>query len=181
MLTTPEPLGAVAPAHPLRAVSCCPAVTAKVPVTDDAGPPDPPESLLAAPPPPPPTAPLVVTWTAVAPTGTVVVDWMLHAWVSVQEEILDFTWVPNEYWSATTGVVVPVGVVTVTSTVPEPAGEVAVIDEAESAVMVPAWAPKSTAVALARFDPVMVTLVPPAVEPVTGLIEVRVGGGTITV
>ena len=48
------------------------------------------------------------------------------------------------------------------STVPVPAGDVAVIEVAESAVMVPGVDPKSTAEALARSVPVMVTLVPPA-------------------
>ena len=56
----------------------------------------------------------------------------------------------------------PPGVVTVTSTVPLPAGEVAVIEVAVSTVMVAALpVPKSTAVAPQRLVPVMVTLVPP--------------------
>ncbi len=64
---------------------------------------------------------------------------------------------------------VPPTVVTVTSTVPVPAGEVAVIEVAESAVMVAAFDPKSTALAPSRLVPVMVTLVPPPVGPLVGL------------
>jgi hypothetical protein len=67
----------------------------------------------------------------------------------------------------------PDGVVTVTSTVPVPLGAVAVMEVAESAVMVAAVEPKSTALALARLVPVIVTLVP--AEPEVGLIEVTVG------
>ena len=63
---------------------------------------------------------------------------------------------------------VPSGVVTVTSTVPVPGGELAVIELAESDVMSAAAEPKSTAVAPARFVPVMVTLVPPAGVPEPG-------------
>ena len=70
---------------------------------------------------------------------------------------------------------VPPAVVTVTSTVPLPAGEVAVIEVAESAVIVAALDPKSTALAPPRLVPVMVTLVPPPVGPLVGLIEVTVG------
>ena len=56
-----------------------------------------------------------------------------------------------------------------------PAGDVAVIDVAVSAVMVADVVPKSTAVAEARLVPVMTTLVPPAVGPLVGAIEVTVG------
>ena len=73
---------------------------------------------------------------------------------------------------------VPLAVVTVTSTVPAlPAGALAVIDVALSAVIVAAVVPKSTAVAALRFVPVMVTDVPPAVEPLVGETAVTVGGG----
>ena len=71
----------------------------------------------------------------------------------------------------------PNPVVTLTSTVPVPAGEVAVIDVAELTVKpVAGVAPKLTAVAPVKPVPVMVTEVPPAVGPVVGEIEVTVGG-----
>ena len=61
---------------------------------------------------------------------------------------------------------VPPAVVTVTSTMPVPAGEVAVTEVAVSAVMAVAGAePNFTEVAESRFVPVMTTLVPPAVGP----------------
>ena len=71
----------------------------------------------------------------------------------------------------------PNTVVTLTSTVPVPAGEVAVIDVAELTVKpVAGVAPKLTAVAPVKPVPVMVTEVPPAVGPVVGVVEVTVGG-----
>ena len=71
----------------------------------------------------------------------------------------------------------PNPVVTLTSTVPVPAGEVAVIDVAELTVKpVAGVAPKLTAVAPVKPVPVMVTEVPPAVGPVVGVVEVTVGG-----
>ena len=69
----------------------------------------------------------------------------------------------------------PPAVVTVMSCVPVPAGEVAVMDPAASAVTVPAVVPNLTAVALARLVPVTVTLVPPAPGPELGLTAVTVG------
>ena len=73
-------------------------------------------------------------------------------------------------------VLVPPGVVTVTSTVPLPAGEVAVIDVALLTVNDAALAlPNLTAVAPVRLAPVMVTLVPPAVGPLFGEIDVTDG------
>ena len=72
---------------------------------------------------------------------------------------------------------VPLGVVTVTSTVPVPAGEVIVRLLAVTPLMeVPAVAPKWTAVAPVRLVPVTVTEVPPAAGPLVGLSEVTVGG-----
>ena len=71
----------------------------------------------------------------------------------------------------------PPGVVTVTSTVPAPDGEVTVIDVAESAVTVPAVVPNLTVVAFVRLVPVTVTLVPPATGPTLGLTAVTVGAG----
>ena len=57
---------------------------------------------------------------------------------------------------------VPASVVTVTSTVPTPAGEVAVIWVALSTVKEPAaLLPNLTAVAPEKLVPVMVTLLPP--------------------
>ena len=79
--------------------------------------------------------------------------------------------------SAGTVAEVPLGVVTVTSTVPaDPAGEVTVIDVAESAVTVPATVPNLTDVAEARPWPVTVTVVPPLAGPEVGAMAVTVGG-----
>jgi len=62
---------------------------------------------------------------------------------------------------------VPPAVVTVTSTVPTPVGEVAVIWLALSTVKEPAaLLPNLTAVAPEKLVPVMVTLLPPDVGPV---------------
>ena len=71
----------------------------------------------------------------------------------------------------------PSAFVTVTSTVPIPAGEVAAIDVALLTVNVVATIPPNlTAVAPVKLLPVMVTGVPPAAEPLAGEIEVTVGG-----
>ena len=58
------------------------------------------------------------------------------------------------------------------------AGAVAVIELAESAVIVALIEPNLTDVAAARFVPVMVTLVPPAIGPLDGLIPVTTGRAT---
>ena len=65
---------------------------------------------------------------------------------------------------------VPPGVVTVTSTTPAvPAGLTAVIVvELTTMTLMAAVAPKSTTVAPPKLFPVMVTLVPPEVEPKRG-------------
>ena len=64
------------------------------------------------------------------------------------------------------------------STVPVPAGDVAVIEVAELTVKpVAGVAPKLTAVAPVNPVPVTVTEVPPAVGPAVGEIEVTVGAG----
>ena len=69
-------------------------------------------------------------------------------------------------------------VVTVTSTVPEPAGAVAVIVVSLLTLNnVAATVPKFTALAPVKFVPVIVTDVPPAVEPDDGLTPVTVGAG----
>jgi len=71
---------------------------------------------------------------------------------------------------------VPPGVVTVTSTVPVPAGEVAVIDVVLLTVNdVALVLPNLTAVAPVKLAPVIVTLVPPAAGPLLGEIEVTAG------
>jgi hypothetical protein len=82
-------------------------------------------------------------------------------------------------WSAGDVADVPPAVVTVTSTVPVPAGDVAVIEVAELTVKVVALvAPNFTAVAPVRLVPVMATDVPPVVGPAVGEIDVTVGGAT---
>ena len=79
-------------------------------------------------------------------------------------------------WSAEDGEEVPPGVVTVTSTVPLPAGEVAVIVPSTLLVKpVAGLDPKSTAVAPERLEPLMVTEVPPPVGPELGLTLVTDG------
>ncbi len=65
---------------------------------------------------------------------------------------------------------------TVTSTVSDPAGEVAVICVSLSTLIeVAAVPPKSTSVAPVKPLPVMVTESPPAAEPLVGLMPVIVG------
>ena len=74
---------------------------------------------------------------------------------------------------------VPPAVVTLMSTVPVPAGEVAVIWVAELTVkLVAGVAPNATAVAPVKPVPVMVTDVPPADGPDAGEIDVTVGAAT---
>ena len=80
-------------------------------------------------------------------------------------------------WSAADVADVPPAVVTLTSTVPVPAGEVAVIWVAELTVKpVAAVPPKFTAVAPDKLRPVITTLVPPASDPDVGEIDVPDGG-----
>jgi hypothetical protein len=65
------------------------------------------------------------------------------------------------------------------STVPVPAGAVAVMEVAEFTVIpVAAAAPKVTAVAPVNPVPVIVTVVPPVVGPAVGEIDVTVGAAT---
>jgi hypothetical protein len=79
-------------------------------------------------------------------------------------------------WSAADVADVPPAVVTVTSTVPVPAGEVAVIEVAELTVkLVALVAPNFTAVAPVNEVPVIVTDVPPVAGPEVGEIDVTVG------
>ena len=80
-------------------------------------------------------------------------------------------------------VLVPAEVVTVTSTVPVPAGEVAsqVVTEAHD-TPVAAVDPKSTVVApevVEKPVPVIVTVVPPVAGPVVGSTPVTVGAGGV--
>jgi hypothetical protein len=80
-------------------------------------------------------------------------------------------------WSLAPVALVPPAVVTVISIVPaEAAGEVAVIWVAVSLVIEAVFAPKLTAEAFARFVPVIVIEVPPAVVPEDGLTDVTAGG-----
>jgi hypothetical protein len=73
----------------------------------------------------------------------------------------------------------PPGIVTVTSTAPDPAGEVAVIDVALVIVNVlAAVPPKLTAVAPVKLVPAIVTEVPPTAGPEDGLTRVTAGGVT---
>ena len=82
-------------------------------------------------------------------------------------------------WSPPDVAEVPPAVVTVTWTIPVPAGDVAVIWVAELTVKpVAAVAPNATAVAFRRLVPVMVTVVPPPPGPVVGDIDVTVGAAT---
>ena len=82
-------------------------------------------------------------------------------------------------WSAALVAEVVPPTATVTSTVPMPAGLVAVQLVAELQVTdVPATVPKSTVVAPAvveKFVPVIVTTVPPEVDPDAGLMAVTAG------
>ena len=81
--------------------------------------------------------------------------------------------------SAAVVTLVPPGVVTVTSTVPVPAGAVAemvvalVTVNADAATL-----PNFTADAPVRFVPVIDTAVPPPAGPEAGLTAVTVGAGT---
>ena len=79
--------------------------------------------------------------------------------------------------SAALVALVPLGVVTVTSTAPAAcAGEVAVIEVAlTTAKLAAAVPPNDTAVAPVKLLPVMVTLVPPAIGPAFGLTALTVG------
>ena len=84
-------------------------------------------------------------------------------------------------WSAADVAEVPAPVVTVTSTVPAPAGDVATIEVAELTVkFVAPVTPKFTAVTPVKPVPVMVTVVPPIAGPDVGKIELTVGGGAGT-
>ena len=79
-------------------------------------------------------------------------------------------------WSAALVALVPPGVVTLTSTVPTPTGETAVMLVSELNVkLVAAVPPKRTAVTPVNPVPERVSVVLPAVGPEVGLIEVTIG------
>ena len=81
-------------------------------------------------------------------------------------------------WSAGDVALVPPGVVTVISTVPAPAGEVAVIFVAESTVKLEALIiPNLTTVAPENPVPLTVTEVPPTSCPAAGAMLVTAGTG----
>lgn len=63
----------------------------------------------------------------------------------------------------------PLELLTVTTTVPAPAGEVALITVSLTTLNFADVAPKSTVEAPVNPDPVMVTEVPPAAGPLVGL------------
>ena len=73
--------------------------------------------------------------------------------------------------------VVPPGVVTVTSTVPLPAGETAAIEVSEiTSKLVAGVEPNEDRARVLRFVPVIVTVVPPPSGPSDGLTLATVGG-----
>jgi hypothetical protein len=76
----------------------------------------------------------------------------------------------------------PLAQVTVTVTAPAACDGVVVVIvvEFETALPTPALPPKSTVQPLAKFVPVRVTLVPPAVEPLDGFTFVNVGAAATT-
>jgi hypothetical protein len=81
--------------------------------------------------------------------------------------------------SAAVSALVPDALVTRTLTVPLPAGLVAVHWFAVAqTTLVPALAPKATPVTPVKFEPVIVTTVPPPVGPNIGPIFVTTGGET---
>ena len=84
--------------------------------------------------------------------------------------------VPYVNLSAAVTELVPPAVVTVTSTVPDPGGLVAVIWVALETAKVPAAAvPNLTALAPPKLVPVSVTVVPPALGPLFGVNDVTAG------
>jgi hypothetical protein len=83
----------------------------------------------------------------------------------------------NRKWSALDVADVPLGVVTVTSMVPEAsAGATAVIAVSDTIVkLVAAVAPNVTALAPVKFVPVIVTTLPPLTDPSVALTALTVG------
>jgi hypothetical protein len=74
----------------------------------------------------------------------------------------------------------PPAVVTVTVTVPDPAGAVTVsfVVATVCTVVARSAGPKSTKVEFARWLPLMVTVPPPAAGPLDGVTEVTTGAAT---
>jgi hypothetical protein len=119
-------------------------------------------------------SPLIVT--EVPPAAGPVLGSMLvtTGWTALSSSSHAATLYVN--WSAAPVALVPLGVVTVTSTLPLPAGETAVIEVAELTVkLVAFFSPNLTVVAPLRLVPVTVTDVPPAVLPTLGSTLVTVG------
>lgn len=85
-------------------------------------------------------------------------------------------------WSAVLVADVPEPSVTVTSTAPPVcAGEVAVIDVVPfTLTLVASVVPKLTDAVFVKLVPVIVTVVPPEVDPVPGVTPVNVGAGGAT-
>ncbi|GFE19792.1 hypothetical protein Sliba_02450 [Streptomyces nigrescens] len=79
-----------------------------------------------------------------------------------------------------TPLLVPPGAVTVTCTVPDPAGAVAVICEPDTTVNAADTPPNRTAVAPENPEPDNVTTVPPDAGPEAGLTELNTGTGAVT-
>jgi hypothetical protein len=85
------------------------------------------------------------------------------------------------YLSAGAATLVPLGVVTRTSTVPLPAGAVAVTWVSLTTVKLEAaLLPKDTPVAPVRCTPVIVTVLPPPIGPAEGLSAVTAGWAGIS-
>src|SRR5436853_2728915 len=79
-------------------------------------------------------------------------------------------------------IAVPPAVVTVTLTDPEPAGDVTVICVAELTMIFSAEVgPKRTLAPAVKPVPVIVTMVPPVVGPICGVMDVMVGATTTSV
>jgi hypothetical protein len=88
----------------------------------------------------------------------------------------------NVNWSAADVGEVPAGVVTVTFSVPVPAGLTAVtVVSFTTVTSVAGVVPKSTAVAPVNELPVIVTVVPPKLGPLVGLIAVTAGAAATNV
>ena len=82
-------------------------------------------------------------------------------------------------WSEVLVALVPPAVVTVTCTVPVPAGDVAVIWVSEFTVKTAVLRPNLTLLVPVKLVPVIVTEVPPYIEPEVREILVTVGAGGI--
>src|SRR5437870_2366479 len=91
---------------------------------------------------------------------------------------IEYVLLETMYVNSSAGLVglVPPGPVPITSTTPDPDGEVAVIEVAEfTTTPVAALPPKETVSPAAKFVPVTVTVVPPDAGPVAGFTLLTVG------